>query len=135
MSKYTHSIANKSQVIIVNKDHITVGYLLQGSGYNGMRTRDGPYNLLTSAIYSKRIRRGSGYFEASTKVDKDGRVTYVGLRRVAYVFKLHVRFRFRFVHVGSRSCRSNPWPNIQDAGNAISLNKNALVEYLVLGRF
>jgi hypothetical protein len=55
------------------------------------------------------------------------RVTYVGLRRDAYGFKMHVKFRFRVMHIGNGSCRPNPRPNIQDADDAVPLNENALV--------
>jgi hypothetical protein len=59
---------------------------------------------------------------------KVARVTYVGLRRDAYESKMHVRFRFRIIHIGSVSCRGpNPRPNIQDADDAKPLNENALV--------
>ena len=54
-------------------------------------------------------------------------VTYVGLRRNAYELKMHVRFRFRFMHIWSGACGPKPWTKIQDADDAVPLNENALV--------
>ena len=56
------------------------------------------------------------------------RVTYVvGLRRYIYGFNMHVRLRFRVMQVGNQSCGAKSWPNIQDAGDAVSLNEDALI--------
>jgi hypothetical protein len=62
------------------------------------------------------------------------RITYVGFRRDAYGFKLHVRFRFGVVQIGNRSRCPNPWPNFQNAGDAVPLNENASVLWKVLVR-
>jgi hypothetical protein len=54
-------------------------------------------------------------------------VAYVGLRRNTDGLKMHVRFRFRFVHIWSGARRPKPWPKIEDASDAVPLNENALV--------
>jgi len=52
--KYAYGTAHEAQVVIVDKNHITVGGLLYDPGYSGEYTCNGSKVLLTSAIYLNR---------------------------------------------------------------------------------
>jgi len=53
--------------------------------------------------------------------------TYIGVGRDAYEFKMPVRFRLTFTEIGSGSCSTELGPDVQDAGDAESSNKDALI--------
>jgi len=52
--EYAYGTAHESQVVIMDKDHITIEGLLYDPGYSGEHTYNGSKVLLTSAIYSNR---------------------------------------------------------------------------------
>ena len=53
--------------------------------------------------------------------------TYIGVGRDAYEFKMPVRFRLTFTEIRSGSCSTELGPDVQDAGDAESSNKDALI--------
>ena len=53
--------------------------------------------------------------------------TYVDVGRDAYEFKKPARFRLTFTEIGNGTCPTEPGPNVQDAGDAESSNKDALI--------
>ena len=53
--------------------------------------------------------------------------THVGVGRDVYEFKTPVRFRNTVTEIANRSCSMEPGPNVYDAGDAKSSNKDALV--------
>ena len=130
MSKWAYSTVNASQIVIMYKSHMTVRRLLCDHSYSGVRTHNDP-RIDSPRQYISTEREGDPDISEISIYEERQRmiaVTYIGVGRDAYAVKTRVRFRFRFMPIGTgfRHCLK-PWPNVQNAGDAVPSNEYALI--------